>query len=748
MLKLTKTKQNLAILFLISLNITLAARASRTESKPPNSDMSLDLLRIIVLDVSDSMDQSDSSGRTRLDTARKEMYETLAQLPPGCKTPVILIPFCNKVKNEFNRIYTNPDELKDAMDGLKPGGATNITAGLKTATEWADQFGLARNLVIYLYSDGEHNCGLYEDLLRQEAKLDRVFGMRNSKGLSQTVVVKRWGGVIGDIVSHLQKSPYVKVVDAGELELRTITLIPSATIKNLMWQDASAGLVSAEINVVVANRSRLKLPDKTFLKISCPLAGSQWQDTPCIEITGQLCSGTLRLLLRLNPDKLEPVKNYALPLLFSGPSQVRTDRGLLFLIINPYEITCEFPSSQLRPVVTIAASMSETEEPYWADPVKNIARWPMRLKLDTKTSPNAPWPEQLHLKIHSDDSNFTPPNVFVLRGQPVEANICLSKKLSLSEIQQGKTELRLQLAADRPKMLLLQSTNIALTANVKTPPIQITRISQQIISVGEPQWSDLTLGLVTMPVKLGILVDGPMAPRTVLDLVPCKDIVSIDGTPVPIRSGRQTVSLKLTGRVKTPESVVRWNVALQPPPPLYGIRYTEPQPVTVSFIAPGPVQVVLTDGKKVLNHYTYRGSKPQNTVGCYGFIQLAGRSLQADAASNLRFSGIMQNQLYSNGFSNANMANKVYWSIQPKDPATSTKWWHDVEVQGTLTVFPENAAPGAVLGSTINVNMIYEALYKKIVFYLAAGLCAVAAGTLLFYLILLNSKSHYNRRSF
>lgn len=76
----------------------------------------IDLVRLIVLDVSGSMDEAEvNKGRSRLDTARKELLDSIQQLPVSSKTPVILIPFCDDVLDNLERIYTDAKSLKEAF---------------------------------------------------------------------------------------------------------------------------------------------------------------------------------------------------------------------------------------------------------------------------------------------------------------------------------------------------------------------------------------------------------------------------------------------------------------------------------------------------------------------------------------------------------------------------------------------------------------------------------------------------------
>ncbi|MCJ7729914.1 MAG: VWA domain-containing protein [Sedimentisphaerales bacterium] len=726
----------------IAMILALPAQARQINpTRPADAGQSIDLLRVIVLDVSGSMGQADTKGESRLDIARKEIQEGLTQLPVSNSTPVILVPFSEKVRDGYERIFTNTKELRDAIIQLKADGNTNIAAGLSKAVELANQLWQTRNLVVFIFSDGEHNVGSVERVWEQERNLNRLFGNRTSKGLSQTVVVKRWGGVIGDLVARLQKNPRVNVVDAGELELRTVTLIPSATVKDLKWQDVNSGLVLVETNVAITNYSGVNLPAKTILKISCPLAGCRWLDEPCMVVSSSAQAQPFRLLVKLDPEKFNLKEKYALPLCFYGPNQIKTDRGLLFLVIAPSEGSCVCPTNYLRPLVDVFAKLAECGEPQWVDLTRLIAVWPMKLAIETKTVPPVAWPEQIKWKVSGvDGAKVNTKSPILLHGRSQEFNVSLAKELSLDEVAQGKPlKLQLQLTTtDEPETLVLSSKHILLTTQVKLPALQNTRISQQVSSIGIPQWSDLTTGMVTIPVKLDIAVDGMLTPGAVLNLVPCTDVLKVDGTPVPIHSGPQTVELILTGKVGSARSLVNWSLQLKPPAPSCGIRYTEPSPVTVSFVAPDPVQVVLSNGGKILTRCEYYGSKPEQAVLGHGCVQLLGAPVQQCASANLRIKGLLQNHLFGNGFSATRPGEQVSWSMRPSSPAASVRWWHDVEIKGRLVVLPENAAPATVLGSVIELNLTYEAFYKKVAFYLVVGLGIVLVTTILFWLVKMN----------
>ncbi len=729
--------ERLNLIFCLAAILILPTQANQVASTL-SGGQDVELLRIVVLDVSSSMSQADGTASNRLDTARKEMRQALMQLPVSRKTPAILVPFNNRVCDGFDRIYTDPKELNDAIAKLEPDGQTNIAAGLSRSIEWANRLSPARHLVVYLYSDGEHNVGSMATVLEQEDKLDELFGLRASKGLSQTVVVKRWGGVIGSLVARLKKNPNVAVIDAGQLELRTITLVPSVKMRDVRWHDAASCLARIQMDVTMASPGTSALPFRANVAVSCPLVGSRWLGKSSVTVSRTTQTETISILVRLDPQKFSPTQRYAIPLQFRGPSQVRTDKGVAFIVIAPQQISCDLPTGHLRPQLTVSAELRERGSPHWEDLQKRIAIWPMRLHLETQSKTPISWSEQIRWDIRGlGEAEVSTDRPILLRGQSVDVNVNVTMKVSLHQIMQNKpiavqVELR---TVGVPKTVSLSSMRILLAVQIKLPAMRSTHIKQKVSHIGTPQWADLTAGLVTVPVKLDIQFEGMIAPKTVLGLVPCNNVVNVGGVPVTVRSGRQTVRITLTGKVNSAGAAVRWPLQLKPPPPSYGIRYIAPPPVEVLFTAPGPVQAVLCNDSEVLTHYECRGNKPDQPILGHACVKLAGPPVPDGAAENLRITGLLQDPMGGNGFSAVGPGQWTSWSMKPSDPSSSVKWWRDTVVKGSLVTLPENAAPGVVLQSVLPMTITYEAIYKKIVFYLAVGLVAVLVGAILFWML-------------
>ena len=148
-----------AYFFCIALVVVLPAQAGQSASVL-SGGQDVDLLRIVVMDISGSMDQVEArKAHSRLDTARQEIMESIQQLPINSKTPVVLIPFCEKVRDDLESIYRDEKSLKEAIVQLAAKGGTNIAAGLERSVKRANEFALCKNILLYLYSDGEHNVG-------------------------------------------------------------------------------------------------------------------------------------------------------------------------------------------------------------------------------------------------------------------------------------------------------------------------------------------------------------------------------------------------------------------------------------------------------------------------------------------------------------------------------------------------------------------------------------------------------------
>ncbi|MGB2754293.1 MAG: vWA domain-containing protein [Phycisphaerae bacterium] len=718
---------------------TLCSGATPNPRANPNLGQNVDLLRIVVLDVSGSMSTQDTGTLSRLDTARRELLDSLKMLPASDKTPVVLIPFCDDVLSAPIRTYTDNAQLEQALSQLAADGSTNIAAGLREAIRQAQQHNAAKNLLLYLYSDGENTCGPVSLVYEQERNLDTLFGQRATRGLSQTVVVKRWGGVIGDMVARLQKNPNVQVVDAGQLELRTVTLIPAASVQDITWRDPTAGLALIQVQAMVNNTggTGAAFPPTAAVEMSCPLVGSQWLNEPRLALSGPAQPRVFQLLVKLDPEQLNPTQSYSLPLRFQGPSLLKTDRGLAVVITNPSQILCPLPTNRLCPKVTVQAALSAREKPRWQDLPNRVAFWPMRLRLEPQTTPPLAWREQVLWEVRAlDGIKVTPVRVTMSHGPAQDLNVDLIKNLSLDEVAQGRpVKVRLEMTpVAKPRTLNLSSDRLLVTAEVDLPPLGTTKIHQQVSSVGEPEWSDLVAGLVTVPVKLIVTIDGLLSPGAVLGLAPCADVVKVDGVPVAVRSGSQTVEIRLTGKAISAGRRLTWPLNLLPPPPAYGIRYETPATVSVTFTTPQAVQIVLGDEKGILLTRVYQGRNPSESVSGGAVLQLVGGRMAPSAAANLHVRGLLENPLDGTGFSAASPSQSVGWSVRPLDPATSVRWWRDVEVKGALVLLPENAAPGIVQGSMIPITLTFEALYKKVVFALAVGLGLVLIGAVLFWL--------------
>ena len=713
----------------------LASAQGPTQLKTPPASQPVDVLRIVVVDVSGSMGDPDTKGMSRLDTARGELLQSLKSLPASPRAPVVLIPFSDDVLVDFVQVYTNNGQLERSLALLQPNGSTNIAAGLKTAIEQAKRPNHAKNLVVFLYSDGQHNIGPMALVYEQEGHLDQLFADRATKGLSQSVVLKRWAGVNADMVAHFQKNPHVRVVDAGELELRTVTLTPSASIQDISWQDAAAGLILVRLTLAAGATGAI-VPAKTAIAVACPLTGCQWSGDPAVVVGAP--PRTLELLVKLDPRGFDPNAKYSLPLQFQGPGSIATKTGLLLPILYPDRLDCPLPLDRLRPSVQVKATLATAGDPSWKDPLQRLGIWPMRLRLEPTANVAVPWPIQTRWELSgTDGAEITSHKSVVLGSRPLEVDVTVTRQLSPQQLAAAApVQLRVKLAATVvPKTCNLSSNSVIATATVGLPPTTVTKIAQQVSSVGEPQWTDLTAGVVTVPVRLDLTIDGPLSPGAVLGLLPCRDVVGVGGVPVRVHSGTQAVDITVVGRPNPAPAATVWSLQLQPPPATASVRYVAPAPVAVSFVAPPPVQVVLVNHRGILSAVACPGGAPDQAVAGRAVVQLVGGSVAPGAAKGLIARGIFRDGIIGSGFAGASPGQEVSWAMRPGNPPSTLSWWRDVHVKGSLVVLPENASANAVQGSVLDLTLTYEALYKKLAMHLTLGLGAVLVGVILYRLV-------------
>ena len=724
----------LAIAALLVVQVVALAQGATQSTKSPASQP-VDLLRIVVLDVSGSMNEVDGKNPSRLDTARKEFKQSVKSLPASVNAPVVLIPFSTDVLNQFVSVYTNNADLEKALDALQPDGSTNIAAALKAAIQQAAQSGLPKNLLVYLYSDGGHNVGDMSLVYEQERNLDQLFADRATKGLSQSVVVKRWGGVNGEMVANLQGNAHVRVIDAGELELKTVTLTPSASIQDVSWRDATTGLIMVRVAVAVGATGAV-VPAKTAITVGCPLAGCQWSGDPAV-VVGEPAR-MLELLLRPEPRGVDPNVKYSLPLQFHGPESIATKTGLLLPIIYPARLDCPLPLDRLRPIVQVKATLVTIGQPSWKDPFQRLAIWSLKLRLEPATNVSVPWPIQTRWELSGmDGAEVAGPKSVALGARPLDVDVVVAKQVSPQQLAYAAPiPLRIKVTASPgPKGCDLSMSSIIATATVGLPPTTVTKISQQVSSVGTPQWTDLTAGVVTVSVKLDLTIDGPLSPGAVLGLLPCRDVINIGGVPVRVHSGAQCVEIAVAGRPNPTPATTTWTLQLQPPLATTNVRYVAPAPVAVSFVAPSPVQVVLVDRRGILTAVSCPGGAPDQAVVGRAVVQLACGPVTPDATRGLRIGCLFKDGITGRGFAGVSPGQEASWTIRPGTSSSVLSWWQDVHVKGSMVVMPENAAANAVQGSVLDITLTYEALYKKLALHLTLGLGAVLVGVILYRLV-------------
>ena len=130
-------------------------------------------LRLAILDASSSMEGE------RLDVARNELFRVARQLPPSKTHPFVIVPFDSDARQVCT--FTDLPSMEAFLSDLTSEGGTSIAAGLARAVDELSRYAGARNVYVFLYTDGEDSSE--KEIAAQEARLDAIFADRQTKGL-------------------------------------------------------------------------------------------------------------------------------------------------------------------------------------------------------------------------------------------------------------------------------------------------------------------------------------------------------------------------------------------------------------------------------------------------------------------------------------------------------------------------------------------------------------------------------------
>ena len=204
------------------------------------------LLQIVVLDTSSSMDHPE-----RLEVAKKEIKSKADNIPPSQKTPWVVITFGSTVET-VREFSDRPEEIQGFLDNVQASGGTNIAAALKQAVDIIKTHSTVKQLVMYLFTDGEDpNLAAINE---QETRLEKVLGARADNGLSQTLICRRWGNANAGMVSRLSKLKHLRIIESNNTPLAQISLSPSIAATGCHWNENTIRIeLSASISAKEKN---------------------------------------------------------------------------------------------------------------------------------------------------------------------------------------------------------------------------------------------------------------------------------------------------------------------------------------------------------------------------------------------------------------------------------------------------------------------------------------------------------------
>ncbi len=685
------------------------------------------LVRIVVLDTSTSM------AGDRLEQAIAELREMLRQLPPTERLPVVVIPFEGHVREV--RKFTDLKSCEAYLARLSAGGGTRIAAGLQRCLAELKSYPNARHVCVLLYTDGQDRD--LKGIMEQEEQLDRLFVDRSKRGLGQTVVFcKRWEGANADLVAKIKERGHVPVVDAGDLRLSPVTLMPSLSVSQTRWAKDALNVLEIEVVVKVDVRGANGKTQLSPMRLTC-LTPNVVGDVNKQIIPGQPNPTSLAIRLPVSPELRAAGGRTELAFQISQPRTVKDKDSLVLptLAADQLRLPVDVPRVRLHSHITV--TLAQPEMPYWTEPLTRKAAFPLKLSFKVENLTSEPWTEPVHFNITPGPANriIAGDKTFVLKG-PGDLSVTLTvDATAATDLAPGtsgpcKTELTIT-PAYLPANVTFEPPQLQLVRDLPAPPPVTTTVTARTRAVATPQWIDLVQGLAAVEAEIEFRVDGPLTPGTSVTVQCPPSVRQIRLTPARLRPGVQTVKFVMLAILPAAPARKSLVFSIIPPSPQGAVRFDAPDPVEIIVTGPAPLQLVLTEGERIPSAFDV--VLPDDATSASIRVVPTILSLKkAGAARGLMAVATSADPIDLEGPPRIPLFTPTKLPIRPAHTVRRS-FFSDTFVQGELAVLPSPASD-AVRGSKHPLLLRIEAPFKRLLFYLAASLSAILAAFFLFRL--------------
>lgn len=677
-------------------------------------------VRLAIIDTSGSMDGS------RLEVARDELLRVASQLAPSPSYPFIVIPFDSDVRD--TQTFTDIATMQTFLSGLSAGGGTNIASGLARAVDELNRCADAQNVCVFLYTDGEDSSET--EIADQEARLDALFADRQTKGLQQTVVFcKRWQRANAHLVKQLMQRNHARVVDAGQLNLVPLTLEPEIVVQDVQWIDDAPSTLEILLAAAIHTHGNKSghTPAPLLLECTTPQAEG---DLRTLVPPGAVHPTPLTIRLPVAPDNVVSGDPLELEFELAEPQVAASDDGLVLPLLALDRITVPVNPPQTGFHSLIGVSVEQPSGGKWLDPLRLRAAVPLKLALEVTSADGKPWSQPVPFRIVPESgSALVEGDDALLLGGPgrYEVTVTMSGVPQYPDSGASPPEFLVAfriVPQNLPPNATFEPPELGVEQHFPSPSQVTTMISARFLSLAPPQWIDVVKGIASFQADVVVSVAGPLSPNAELVLRCPPAIHDVKINPNVLQSGEQTVRLTLWARL-TPAPTREQLVFRILPPPAYGaVHYDAPHPLSCHITGPRPLQLALSDGKRVPSHLTttLRDTSKATRLRIVPVVlhlndALAVRGLSCSLQTQGRVS------VASPGHLPVHVACDLSVRVNQR---TSTSFFRDVTVDDVITVSPPSGV-AAVIGSRQPVRVRIEAPFKRLVFYLAVGISLVIA---------------------
>lgn len=552
------------------------------------------LLRLAIVDTSSSMTGP------RIVVVKDELRRVLQQTPASPEFPFALVTFASTADKA--RVYTERDAARQAIDGLKPDGGTNIAAGLARGIEELRGFSDATHIAVLFYSDGED--GNLAGILAQETELDALFADRERTGLKQTVIFKRWGNANVALKQKIEERGRSRVVDAGDGSLASLRIKPDVRVADVRWSSSQPNMLDVDIVPTVTTHADIAKSWSGSLRFRCATSGASGDTTFDVDPnTVDAQKFTLTVPVSMSAG----AKEMTLPFDVTVPKGLRPEDALLVPLLADSRVEAKLtvPQRQLRNIYTVKCDYPKPAR--WTDPLQLRAAFPMELHVDVKSliPTNADNSATFRITPGTGTSILDGKTVFTIPG-PGTYTVPLTLELSPTNPKAALHDLtfafRLTLTAENvPPNVTFEPPQLDIDRSDLAAPSPIrTTISATMLSVGAAKWVDLAKAIAVMEAKIRVRVDGPLPPDSEFSLTTPPSMTRLELASTKLRSGEQTVTIRLTGKLPPAPRNLALSLSIVLPKGQGAIVPCASQPLTITLAGPAPVRLVVSNGHQVL----------------------------------------------------------------------------------------------------------------------------------------------------